>query len=186
MKRINYKLLYIFPLWFLIHVVLITVDGLSDEGIFADAALIYGNKVEETGKMSPRLKARVDKGLELYKQRIVRKLVVSGGLGKEGFYEAQVMKKYLVAQGVPGTDVLVDDEGVDTRATTLNYLKIAEAHKLSSVVVVSQFCHITRAKQDLRKHGVSHVSGAHAEYFEIRDVYSLVREFGGYYKYLIL
>lgn len=179
--------IHLIPLiWFIIHVALVTSDGLSDDYIKADVALIYGNKVNETGEMSDRLKARVDKGLELYQSKVVSKIIVSGGLGIEGFYEAQVMKKYLVKKGVPDSLVIVDDEGNDTYASTINYVALSKVHKFKSVVVVSQFYHISRAKMTLRRKGVQEVSGAHADYFEWRDNFSLVREFLAYYKYLIL
>jgi vancomycin permeability regulator SanA len=183
----KYFIIHLIPLiWFVIHITLVTIDGLSDDYTKADVALIYGNKVNETGEMSDRLKARVVKGLELYRSKVVSKIIVSGGLGIEGFYEAQVMKKYLLEKGVPDSLVIVDDEGIDTYASTINYVTLSKIHKISSVVVVSQFYHISRAKMALRRQGVQDVTGAHADYFEWRDNFSLVREFLAYYKYLFL
>ncbi|WP_040398659.1 YdcF family protein, partial [Cesiribacter andamanensis] len=67
----------------------------------ADVAVIMGNTVHADGSLSPRLQARLDKGLALYRQKQVARLLVSGGLGKEGHWEATAMEAYLLQQGVP-------------------------------------------------------------------------------------
>ncbi|MFK7908155.1 MAG: YdcF family protein [Chitinophagales bacterium] len=95
--------------WFSIHEISIIVDGLSDEAVQSDYAVIFGNKVNEDGTLSLRLKSRVDKGLELYRDSVVSKIFVSGGLGKEGFYEGAEMQKYLTAKGVPKEHIIVDN-----------------------------------------------------------------------------
>lgn len=35
-------------------------------------------------------------GLQLYEKNRVKKIIVSGGFGKEGFYEGDKMKEYLI------------------------------------------------------------------------------------------
>lgn len=75
--------------WFLIHSIYITIDGLNDKKTNADVAIVLGNKVNEDGTLSERLKARLDKSLELYNQNRVKIIIVSGGLGKEGFWEGK-------------------------------------------------------------------------------------------------
>ena len=44
---------------------------------------------------------------------------------------------------------------------------------------------ILRTKLAFRKEGFENVKGAHADYFVLMDLYSLTREFFGYYKYLL-
>ncbi len=89
------KILTIFFLvWFGTHTVLITIDGLRDNIQKADAGIVLGNKVETGGKPSNRLKARLDKTIELYRKGFLKYIIVSGGIGKEGFDEAEVMKKF--------------------------------------------------------------------------------------------
>ena len=61
-----------------------------------------------------------------------------------------------------------------------------EDMNLSSVTIISQFYHITRTKLAFRKVGFENVYTAHAKYFEVRDIYSLAREFVAYYKYLLM
>jgi vancomycin permeability regulator SanA len=75
--------------------------GLSAKPGDADAALVFGNTVERTGAPSRRLEARLDAARRLYAGGRVRLILVSGGFGKEGFDEADVMARWLRARGVP-------------------------------------------------------------------------------------
>ena len=56
------------------------------KGKTADIAVILGSKVNEDGTLSERLKKRLECGISLYHNGRAKKLMVSGGLGKEGFY----------------------------------------------------------------------------------------------------
>lgn len=169
--------------WFLVHLAIISIDGLTDEGKAAEIAVVLGTTVNEDGSLSERLKARLDRSLILYEKGLVRQVFVSGGLGKEGHYEGDKMGEYLIEKGIPQEAILIDNQGNNTGLTAQNLLH--EVPDVSSAVVVSQFFHISRCKLALRKAGVEDVSGAHAYYFEVRDFYSLFREFFGYYKYLL-
>ena len=186
MKLVNY-LKYITILlstWFIIHQVIIISDGLTDTYTKQNYCVIFGNKVNEDGSLSPRLKSRVDRGLELYNQGIVERIFVSGGLGSEGHYEGDKMAEYLISNGVDKEDVEKDNQGVNSRATALNF---RDAHpEIDSLIVISQFYHITRAKLAFKQLGFRNVESASSDYFEVRDIYSLVREFFGYYKYYFL
>lgn len=172
-------------LWFIAHVVYITADGLSDSGKNADAAVILGNKVNKNGTLSQRLQKRLECGMNLYKSGRVRLLIVSGGLGMEGHYEGSKMKEFLLSEGITEEAIIVDDYGANTLATAKNAAKIKETAGIDSVIVVSQYFHITRTKMLFRKCGFKNVYGVSPKYFEIRDFYSILREFAGYYAYLI-
>ncbi|KUG08948.1 hypothetical protein ASU33_09455 [Solirubrum puertoriconensis] len=159
------------------------MDGLDDNPQPADCILILGNTVNPNGTLSARLQARLDKGLELYRQKLAPVVMVSGGLGKEGHYEGRAMAAYLEAAGVPADAIIEDNLGNTTRATAQNFAAVAQRQQLGSVLVVSQFYHITRTKMLLKQQGNHQVYGAHADYFELRDMYSLLREIPAYYRY---
>lgn len=167
--------------WIVLHSVYIVYDGLRDEDAIADAAVILGTTVNEDGTLSERLKQRADCGLSLYKARRVDKLIVSGGLGREGHYEGDKMAEYLVQNGVPMDDIVIDNHGNNTRATADNVLKLKDSLSIKSVIIVSQYFHITRTKMLFRKRGFENVAGASPRYFEFRDIFSIVREFPAYY-----
>ncbi|NLB41834.1 MAG: YdcF family protein, partial [Clostridiales bacterium] len=94
-------------LWFLIHIVVIAIDGLNDNIGISDVAVVLGNKVELDGKPSKGLQGRLDRALELYNKEHFKYIIVSGGTGEEGFDEAIVMKNYLVENGVSDEAVLL-------------------------------------------------------------------------------
>lgn len=170
--------------WFVVHTLSITFDGLFTSPEVSAYGVILGNKVNTDGTLSLRLQARVDKGLELYQKGIVAQLVVSGGLGKEGYYEAQVMQQYLIEKGVPQSKIIIDDYGNTTRSSAINFIQLLP--DAASVVVITQYHHVSRSKLAFKQAGLLQVSGASPFYFEWRDGYSLIREFFAYYKYLLV
>ncbi|WP_134684383.1 YdcF family protein [Brevibacillus migulae] len=178
------RVLYVLLTWFLLHVLVVTIDGLNDEIHHADVGVVLGNKVEQDGTPSDRLKSRLEKAVELYRDGYLSYILVSGGIGIEGYDEAKVMKSYLVQKGIPADRIMVDSEGVNTRATAQNSRKMMDAMGLQSVIVITQFYHISRTKLAFHQVGYDSVYSAHADYFEWRDCYSLFREFFAYYKYL--
>lgn len=174
-------LAFILITWFLIHSLYIVTDGLSDKKHTADLAVILGSKVNENGSLSQRLKERLDTGLLLYKDKRIKKIIVSGGLGKEGFYEGDKMKDYLLKKGIPDSLVIADNYGNNTRATVNNTLRMRKKIPYNSIIVVSQYFHVTRTKKLYRDQGFSQVNSVSPHYFEIRDLYSILREFPAYY-----
>lgn len=180
-KQVFKYLFIIFLIWFVGHTIFITVDGLHDNGKSADVAVILGSKVNEDGTLSERLEKRLECGLNLYQNNRVKKIIVSGGLGKEGFYEGDKMKEYLIANRVPDAAIIVDNLGNNTRATADNVLQLRDSLHFKSIIVVSQYFHITRTKMLFKERGFRDVSGVSPNYFEIKDLYSVCREFAGFY-----
>lgn len=181
MKRILKLIFTFFLLWLTIHLIYTIVDGLTDENKNADLAVILGNKVNEDGTLSKRLEKRLECGLNLYRKGRVKKILVSGGLGKEGFYEGDKMKSFLIQNRVPDSVIIVDNAGNNTIATVDNTLKLKDSLHFRSIIVVSQYFHVSRTKMLFRKRCFGNVSSVSPNYFEFRDIYSLLREFGAYY-----
>ena len=167
--------------WFFIHSLYITYDGLTNSKQKADLAVVFGNKVNEDGTLSVRLKARLDKSIELYKKNQVKDILVSGGFGKEGYWEGTKMKTYLVKNNIPVEKIIVDNFGDNTEKTVINTIRIADSLKYNKVISVSQFYHQTRIKKLFKEHGFKNIGSASPVYFEMRDFYSVFREFFAYY-----
>lgn len=150
--------------------------GIHDDASISDVAIVPGSKVELNGQPSARLAARLDQGALMLSQGLARHLIVSGGVGIEGFDEAQVMRDYLVRKGVPASQIVVDSLGLTTEATAVNSAAIMRARGWTSAIVVTQYFHVPRTALALRRAGISKVTSSHARYAELRDVYSLTRE----------
>jgi vancomycin permeability regulator SanA len=170
---------------FLLAAAAIALSGLNDQLAHADAIVVLGNTVAPDGTPSPRLRARLDCALDAYQQKLAPLLIVTGGVGKEGFDEAAVMADYLVQHGVPRAAVLIDSAGNDTAASAVNVARIARARKLNSVLVASQYFHLPRASLAFARAGVPVAGHIHARYFEARDLYSLAREVIGLGAYFL-
>ncbi len=170
-------------LLFVLSAVLIIWDGVTNELAQADVALVMGAKVRPDGTPSGRLKARLDTTLSLYEQGLVEQVIVSGGLGWEGYDEALVMKEYLVDRGVPEGQIIIDSQGYDTYQTAYNASEIMERHGMRSVIIITQYFHISRTKYALAHFGVSQVYSVNAVYWGLRDLIYLPREVVAYYYY---
>ena len=167
----------------LIALTVLISSGLKDQMGKADVALVLGNTVNIDGTPSPRLRARLDKTLELYRDGYFPTIIVSGGIGIEGYDEAKVMRDYLVSHGVSADQIIMDNEGINTYASAKKTLQIICESNKKSVFVVSQYFHLPRARLTLERLGISPVYSAHANFFEWRDIYSSLREVVAYISY---
>ena len=175
--------------WLLVHLIYITIDGLWGYSGSADMAIVLGNRVDADGSLSPVLKGRVDEALALYRQGRVTRIMVSGGRGmKTGHYpEGLAMKQYLVAQGVPASRIIEDNDGENTYLTAKDFLPVADSLHIHSVIAVSSFYHITRIKYIVRKVGFrGDVHSDASRAFFWADLEGVLRDSVAFYKYLIV
>ena len=184
-KKVVVSILIFFIVWFSLHTIVLLTVGLHDVVDKADVILIFGNTVETNGKPSERLQSRLDEGFELFNKGMAPLILVSGGIGKEGFDEADVMKKNLLERGVPENSVITDSNGLNTYLTAKNLKAIASDYDIEKVILVTNYYHVLRAELALHRFGFTTVYTSHAKMFpELRDFYSIPREIVGYYAYL--
>jgi vancomycin permeability regulator SanA len=165
---------------FVLVTLLLVADGFHDQIGHADVALVLGSKVNTDGTPSARLRARLDRTLELYQAGYFPAIIVSGGAN-----ETAVMADYLRGHGVPANHLIEDKSGVNTFASAYDTMVIMHHLKSHSVFVVSQYFHLPRARLALERFGISPVYSAHAHFFEWRDLYSSPRELAGYVRYYL-
>lgn len=174
--------------WILLHIAYVTYDGEHEYKGKADIAIVLGNAVYKDSSLSPVLQGRVDRALRLYKEGMVPKIMVSGGLGLEDGHvpEGMAMKRYLVAHGVPAEAIIEDNAGANTYLTAHNFIAINDSLHCKNAIVVSTFYHITRTKYIFRKLGFKDVHGASSDDFYANDLVGLLREFPAFYKYVLV
>lgn len=172
--------------WFFVHSVIIVVDGFVDEVEHVDAIVVLGNMVNDDGSPSPRLQSRLDKAAELYEEGYADWIFLSGGISIEnGQDEADGMANYLESLGISKMNMISDREGFDTYVSAKNTKQFMEWYGWDSVLIVSNYYHISRSKLAFNKVGIENVYSASADFYEIRDFYSIFREFAAYYYYVI-
>ncbi|UQA55230.1 YdcF family protein [Polyangium aurulentum] len=121
----------------------------------ADCAIVFGARVWDDGRPSDSLADRIDEGVRLYRQGLVGKLVMSGGIdGRNGFSEPEVMRDRAVRAGVRAEDVLLDEAGIDTASTVKNSAELMRRHGLRSTLAVTHYYHEPRVKMLFERAGV--------------------------------
>ena len=159
--------------------------GVHDSIQPCDVAVVLGNAVEADGTPSSGLRARLEKSLELYRAGYFPRIIVSGGVGKTGYNEAEVMAQYLRDRDVPDAAIIVDGVGVNTFATGRNAKRIMSERNMHSVMVISQYYHVPRTRYVFRRFNIGPVRYAHANLFEIHDGFAVPREVLAFAVYLM-
>tara|TARA_R110002072_G_scaffold65946_2_gene162961 strand:- start:527 stop:1135 length:609 start_codon:yes stop_codon:yes gene_type:complete len=161
------------------------LDGRDREGP-ADLAVVLGSKVHESGVPSALLCDRLDRALDLYREGRVRRVLVSGALGREGHQEADVMADYLIRRGIPPQAVLRDPEGWTTFHTALHTSELLQRRGWSRAIAVSSYYHQSRCRLAFTRAGVPEVLTARARVRPTpRDLYSIPRELAGWLYYAL-
>ena len=93
-------------------------------------------------KPSPMLEYRLQVGIDLYKNNVAPKIIMTGDHGRIEYDEVNVMKDYAINQGVPSEDVFMDHAGFSTYESIY---RAKEIFKAESVVIVTQEYHLYRA-----------------------------------------
>lgn len=106
-----------------------------------DAIIIPGARVRGRTVSSP-LGARLEKGLELYRNGVSDKIIVSGDHGTKEYDEVNAMREYLMERGVPRENIFMDHAGFDTYATVY---RARDIFCVKRAVIVSQEYHNVRA-----------------------------------------
>jgi len=155
---------------------IVAAIGLSARARPSDLAVVFGNTVAPDGTPSPRLAARLATAAELWHAGVVKAILVSGAVGREGFDEARVMHDDLARRGVPDSAITVDSDGGNTALTCDHARAVLKARGWRRVVLVTQWFHVARALLAARRAGLAEVSAQAPRWAEPRDAYSFARE----------
>ncbi len=116
-----------------------------------DAIVVLG-AAQYNGKPSPVLRARLDHAVDLFEAGLSPRVVVTGGTALGDIEsEATVSRRYLLAQGIPDSAVVVRPEGRSTIASMEAVGHWLEERKLSSVLLVSDPFHMSRLRFEAQR-----------------------------------
>lgn len=107
-----------------------------------DCIIVLGAGVRNDGSPSPMLQDRLITGIELYKDGVSDRLLMSGDHTNKGYDEVNTMKSYAINEGVPSEHIFMDHAGISTYDSIYRAKEIFQANK---VVIVTQKYHLHRA-----------------------------------------
>jgi len=113
----------------------------------ADLALVFGTRHQEA----------INKVFELYRDQLVSKILVSGGVNKvTGENEAKEMSNKLALLGVKKDDVILENKSTNSLENVLFSKQIINNNigfdKIKKIIAVVKHYHSRRALMTLKKH----------------------------------
>ena len=129
----------------------VLVASQQDQRQPADAIVVLG-AAQYNGRPSPVLRARLDHALQLYREGLAPRIVVTGGVGRgDTTSEATVARNYLLNRKVPAEAVIAQPQGRSTQASMTAVADwLASAH-LKRVILVSDPFHMFRLRMEARR-----------------------------------
>lgn len=138
---------------------------------------------------SRTLKTRLDKGIEYLRENPEAQIVVAGGLGPaKSLSEAEVMKRYLTAQGIDENRILLEEKSTTTDENlkfTKELIIAREGVPVQSISVVTSDYHLYRAKLIAGKY-YPQVQGLAAESPLLLKINYAIREYFAVVKFWLL
>ena len=130
---------------------------------------------------SPMLEDRLLEGINLYKNKVAPKIIMTGDHGRAEYDEVNVMKKFAIDNGVPAEDVFMDHAGFSTYESLYRAKEIFKADK---VIIVTQEYHLYRALYIAKQLGIE-AYGVNSDprqyvgaaYREIREILARNKDF---------
>ncbi|MBO4538158.1 MAG: YdcF family protein [Erysipelotrichaceae bacterium] len=153
-------------------------DSLSASGY--DCIIVLGCGVWGSTP-TPLLSDRLDAAIELYRNGVAPKILMSGDHGQKNYDEVTVMRNYALSHDVASEDIFLDHAGFSTYETMY---RAAEVFGVRKAMVVTQKYHLYRALYDARALGIE-ADGAIATghvfmsqlYWDLREAAARVKDF---------
>lgn len=120
--------------------------------------VVLGGGINLQGQIPAHVYQRLDKALELYKKYPSSKIILTGKYSflyrkeKPPTTEAARMSEYLLQQGIPKSDLLLEDKSKNTFANAY-YLKknFLVPQKIFAATIITSHFHIARVKYIFQK-----------------------------------
>jgi uncharacterized SAM-binding protein YcdF (DUF218 family) len=141
-----YLLLFYSPFIWLMAEPLRVVDQVRP----ADAIVVFGGGVGESGKAGGGYQERVRHAVDLYRADSAPRLIFSSGFAF-AFQEAEVMRELAVGQGVPAPAIMLETKAASTFENVMFVRAILARHGWQRILLVSSPYHMRRAMLTWRK-----------------------------------
>jgi uncharacterized SAM-binding protein YcdF (DUF218 family) len=137
-----------------VALLMVLVVSQQDQREPADAIVVLG-AAQYNGRPSPVFRARLDHALQLYREGLAPRLVVTGGVGRgDTMSEATVARHYLLNRKVPASAVVSEPQGRSTEASMTAVAAWLQGEHLNRVILVSDPFHMFRLRLEARRTGL--------------------------------
>jgi DUF218 domain len=144
-----------------------------------DCMVVMGAAVLFDGRPAPVLQERIQTACDLYWRDAAPLMICSGGRVSDNFTEPDAMRRYALNNcRVPPSAIWLDDEGINTWATTQNTRQTMTEQRWQRALIVTHDYHISRTWLSFRRAGIT-ASGVPAKrqgFHPRRDLRSTARE----------
>ncbi len=151
-KSFVFFLVILFTSVFTVFIFILTYNDDYDEYSTGqkkgDAGVILGAAVWGGNKPSPVLKERINKGYEIYRKKIVPKMVITGGGSPNEMTEGEVSKNVLIKYGVSPEDLILENSSSST-IEQIHFVrdKLYKAKEWNRIILISDNFHLLRASE---------------------------------------
>lgn len=171
-----FKYIIVLVLLFLCLAAWIVFDGLRDSGEKADVALVTGHLEAPVGMHETVAHADLDRAIKLYNDSDTSYIIVSGSTSHTNYDDLDVRIKYLESHGVPSDVIVEDHHGQNMGEMARDVATILKSHQATSVMIVTDYYHVTGTKIALAHEGIRQVGNAHVGQFQKEDAVKIGRE----------
>jgi len=152
---------------------ILSPEEVASADLDADCILVLGAGIWDDGTPKPMLEDRLATALELYKDSVSIRFLMSGDHSRADYDEVKAMKTYAIDHGVPSERIFMDHAGFSTYESLYRARDIFGVKK---VVIVSQGYHLYRALYTARALGLEAWGVAAdlrpyygSDYYELRE-----------------
>lgn len=171
-----------------LYLLITRFEGLpkDNEKLQADVGIVLGATLWNN-KPSPALRERLDHSLVLYRSEVINSFIVTGGLDSNGatITEAEGMRNYLMEQGVPEENIVMDSLSRSTYENLSFAQEIMEQNDWNKAVIVTHKYHGSRAGDMAKKLGFNPVQVSVIDSRVLNMNYHETREVLAYTKWLV-
>lgn len=144
-RRIAFWLLVAVLAWCVILGAIVWRYGTHDGATKSDCIIVLGAAVQGT-TASPVFEERIRHGIKLYNAGHAPKLLFTGGIGDGQIHsESSIGRSIAIQQGVPATDILVEEKSRTTQENLSEARALMKQHQMDSAIIVSDPLHMKRA-----------------------------------------
>ena len=109
----------------------------EDKAASSDVILVFGGGVGETGRPGSSTFERAIWAARLYREGVADKIVLSSGYMQLSRHDAEDMLKVVLADGVPASNVIIENRAANNYENVRNCLEIMQQQGFNSAVVVT-------------------------------------------------